>query len=126
MKADVPYLKSLVDEIFEKNTYMQSIYPGDTRSALEVFCLYEADGEYFDISDPAHIVRDSCTIGKEAQEAPGYYVGENCIGCKLCFSVCPKKCIDITKKPVVIDQHHCLHCGRCAETCPKQVIEKRV
>ena len=30
-----------LDEIFEKNTYMQSIYPGDTRSALEVFCLYE-------------------------------------------------------------------------------------
>lgn len=82
MKVDVPYLKSLVDEIFEKNTYMQSIYPGDTRSALEVFCLYEADGEYFDISDPAHIVRDSFTIGKEAQEAPGYYVGEGCIGCK--------------------------------------------
>lgn len=39
-----------LNEIFEKNTYMQSIYPGDTRSALEVFCLYEADGEYFDIS----------------------------------------------------------------------------
>ena len=28
-----------LDEIFEKNAYMQSIYPGDTRSALEVFCL---------------------------------------------------------------------------------------
>ena len=54
-----------LDEIFEKNAYMQSIYPGDTRSALEVFCLYEADGEYFDISDPAHIVRDSFTIGKK-------------------------------------------------------------
>ena len=26
-----------LDEIFEKNTYMQGIYPGDTRSALEVF-----------------------------------------------------------------------------------------
>ena len=25
-----------LDEIFEKNAYMQSIYPGDTRSALEV------------------------------------------------------------------------------------------
>ena len=47
-----------LDEIFEKNAYMQSIYPGNTRSALEVFCLYEADGEFFDISDPAHIVRD--------------------------------------------------------------------
>ncbi len=113
-----------LDEIFEKNTYMQSIYPGDTRSALEVFYLYEADGEYFDISDPAHIVRDSFSIGKATREALGYYVGEGCIGCKLCYSVCPQKCIDITKKPVVIDQHHCLHCGRCAETCPKQVIEK--
>ena len=57
-----------LDEIFEKNTYMQSIYPGDTRSALEVFCLYEADGEYFDISDPAHIVRDSFTIGKRRRK----------------------------------------------------------
>ena len=53
-----------LDEIFEKNPYMQAIYPGDTRSALDVFRLYEADGEYFDISDPAHIVRDSFTIGK--------------------------------------------------------------
>ena len=75
-----------LDEIFKKNTYMQSIYPGDTRSALEVFCLYEADGEYFDISDPARIARDSFTIGKEAHDAPGYYVGEGCIGCKLCCS----------------------------------------
>ena len=109
-----------LDEIFEKNTYMQSIYPDDTRSALNVFCLYEADGEYFDISDPAHIVRDSFSIGKAVQDVPGYYVG-----CKLCSSVCPQKCIDITKKPVVIEQHHCLHCGRCVEICPKRVIKKR-
>ncbi len=114
-----------LDEIFEKNVYMQSIYPGDTRSALEVFCLYEAEGEYFDISDPSHIVRDSITIGKTVREGPGYYVGKGCTGCKLCYSVCPQKCIAITKKPVVIDQHHCLHCGRCVEACPEQVIEKR-
>lgn len=114
-----------LDEIFEKNVYMQSIYPGDTRSALEVFCLYEAEGEYFDISDPSHIVRDSIIIGQPKRSTVGYTVGSGCIGCKLCYSVCPQKCIDITKTPVVIDQHHCLHCGRCAEVCPKQVIEKR-
>lgn len=114
-----------LDEIFEKNPYMQSIYPGDTRSALDVFCLYDAEGEYFDISDPSHIARDSIVIGKSAVITPGYYVGNGCIGCKLCYSVCPQKCIDITKKPVVIDQHHCLHCGRCTEICPKQAIEKR-
>ena len=50
-----------LDEIFLKNTYMQSIYPEDTRKALDVFCLYEASGEYFDISDPAHIKREPIT-----------------------------------------------------------------
>lgn len=115
-----------LDEIFEKNVYMQSIYPGDTRSALEVFCLYEAQGEYFDISDPSHITRDGITIGMDAQPAAGYYVGDGCIGCKLCYSVCPQKSIDITQTPVVIDQHRCLHCGRCVEICPQQAIEKRL
>lgn len=105
---------------------MQSIYPGDTRSALEVFCLYEADGEYFDISDPAYILRDSIVIGHAEHTVSGFIIGSGCIGCGTCLTVCPQKCIDITKKPVVIDQHHCLHCGRCVETCPKQAIEKRI
>ena len=113
------------DEIFEKNPYMQSIYPGDTRSALEVFCLYDAEGAYFDIRDPAHVTRDSIVIGRAETAQTGYFVGEDCIGCKMCYAVCPQKCIDITKKPVVIAQYHCLHCGRCAKSCPKQTIEKR-
>ena len=114
-----------LDEIFEKNPYMQEIYPGDTRAALEVFRLYEAEGEYFDISDPSHIVRDTILIGGAEQSMAGYEVGNECIGCKLCFSVCPQKCIDITRIPAVIDQHQCLHCGRCAETCPRGTIRKR-
>ncbi len=113
-----------LDEIFEKNTYMQKIYPNDTRAALQVFQLYEAQGEFFDISDPSNIVRESIVIGNVEVVKTGYFVGEECIGCKLCYSVCPQKCIDTTKKPVEIDQNHCLHCGRCAETCPKQTIKK--
>ena len=88
-----------LDEIFLKNTYMQKIYPGDTKAALEVFQIYEAEGEYFDISDPSHVAQ---------------------------MGNCPQKCIDISKKPVVIDPNHCLHCGRCAEICPRQIIEKRL
>ncbi len=113
-----------LDEIFEKNTYMQKIYPNDTRAALQVFQLYEAQGEFFDISDPSNIVRESIVIGNVEVVKTGYFVGEECIGCKLCYSVCPQKCIDTTKKPVEIDQNHCLHCGRCAETCQKQTIKK--
>ncbi|MCD8036266.1 MAG: 4Fe-4S binding protein [Clostridiales bacterium] len=114
-----------LDEIFENNTYMQDIYPGDTRSALEVFQLYEAAGEYFDIREPARVVRDSIVIGNTETVENGYFVGNECIGCQLCYSVCPQKCIDISVKPVIIDQKRCLHCGRCAEICPKQTIEKR-
>ena len=114
-----------LDEIFEKNPYMNQIYPEDTRSALEVFAVYEAEGEFFDISDPSHVTRDSFVIGNIQKKHGGYFVDEGCIGCKLCYSVCPQKCIDISQKPVVIEQNHCLHCGRCAEICPKRVIEKR-
>lgn len=117
--------KQNLDIMFEKNPYMKDIYPGDTRDALEVFCLYEAQGEYFDISNPSKIVRESIVIGEQEILHTGYFVGKECIGCKMCYSVCPQKCIDISTVPVVIDQKHCLHCGRCAESCPKQCIEKR-
>lgn len=113
-----------LDEIFEKNPYMQKIYPGDTRAALEVFRIFEAQGEYFDISDPSHIVRAAVRIGEADLQQSGFFVGKDCIGCKLCVSVCPQQCIDHAAVPVVIDQKHCLHCGRCAEICPKQTIRR--
>ena len=86
--------KKNLDIMFEKNPYMKKIYPGDTKDAIEVFQLYEAQGEYFDISNPSNIVRDTITIGKAEVVQTGYYVGKECIGCKLCYSVCPQKCID--------------------------------
>lgn len=116
--------KKNLDIMFEKNPYMKAIYPGNTREALEVFQLYEAHGEYFDISNPSAVVRDKIVIGNIQEIRMGYFVGEDCIGCKLCYSVCPQKCIDISIKPVAINQNHCLHCGRCAEVCPKRCIKK--
>ncbi len=113
-----------LDEIFEKNTYMQGIYPGDTRSALEVFRLYEATGEFFDISDPTNVTRGSIVIGETEAEKSGFYVEDGCIGCGSCLEVCPQKCIDLSDVPAVIDQNHCLHCGRCAEACPVGCIVK--
>ncbi len=116
-----------LNEIFEKNPYMKEIYPDDTRTALDVFCIYDAQGEFFDISEPSKIKRESFIVGKSQKDKhiSGYFVGDGCIGCKLCYSVCPQKCIDISQKPVCIIQNNCLHCGRCSEICPKQIIYKR-
>ena len=116
--------KDNLDLIFEKNPYMKDIYPRDTREVLEVFRIIRGQGEFFDLRNPSHIVRDYFVIGEEKQQKSGYYVGDECIGCKLCYSICPQKCIDISKKPVEIIQNNCLHCGRCAEICPKQNIKK--
>ncbi len=120
------YVKNIgsekLDEIFEKNTYMQQLYPPNTRNALQVFCLYNASGEYFDISEPSHIVRSSITIGDAGEINKGYYVDNNCTGCKICYSVCPQKCIDTGVTPVTINQEHCVHCGNCIEVCPRHAI----
>ena len=95
------YLKLLVDEI-HSTTVATIGSDGHPQTRIIDMMYYDEEGVYF-----------LTATGKE------------CIGCKLCYSVCPQKCIDISSVPVTINQNHCLHCGRCAEICPKQCIEKR-
>lgn len=111
--------------LFRKNSYMEKIYPDvRSRSTLTVFKIYEGTGEWFDLSR-LPIERASFSFGGAQMRESGYFVTDQCIGCKLCYSKCPQKCIDISKKPVVIQQEHCLHCGNCFETCPARAIERR-
>ena len=115
----------LLPRLFEKNPYMNEIYPdAASRSALTVFVIYEGSGEWFDLSRNP-IERASFTFGGAEEVQEGYFVSDACIGCKLCYSKCPQKCIDISGKPVVIQQQNCLHCGNCYEICPARAIVKR-
>lgn len=114
-----------LDLLFEGNPYMKEIYPDDTRDILDVFCLYDGMGEYFDISDPSHIIRDTISFSDKDSVETGYFVNERCDGCGICASVCPQKCMDVSNTPAVIDQSHCLHCGRCVKYCPKHCIVHR-
>lgn len=115
----------LIPRLFEKNPCMNAIYPdAASRSALTVFVIYEGNGEWFDLSKKP-IERDSFTFGGGEVVREGYFVTDACIGCKLCYSKCPQKCIDIDHTPVVIHQHNCLHCGNCYEICPARAIENR-
>ena len=112
-------------KLFEKNPYMKDIYPSETsRTALTVFQVYEGTGELFDLSKlPPE--RAEFAFGGAAVREEGYVVTENCIGCKLCYAKCPQKCIDISHKPVVIQQGNCIRCGNCYDICPAGAVRKR-
>ncbi len=113
-----------LEQLFEKNPYMYEIYPdAPARSALTVFQIYEGTGEWFDLSKKP-LERSSFAFGGAAEVKHGYYVTDKCIGCKLCYSKCPTKCIDIRVKPVVIHPENCVHCGNCFEICPARAVIK--
>ena len=109
-----------LNEIFDKNPSMNSVYPGDSREILEVFCLYEGQGEYFCLADHP-IVRESFCFGDVPLKQKGYRIGPDCISCGTCVSVCPQGAVE-EGTPFRIRQENCLHCGRCFENCPVQAI----
>lgn len=112
--------QDLLGRIFEDNPSMNNVYPGETRDILEVFCLYEGEGEYFCLAQEP-IERKPFSFGGADLSPKGFMIGEDCIGCSTCEAACPQKAID-AGSPYVIRQNNCLHCGRCYENCPVQAI----
>jgi Uncharacterized conserved protein len=114
-----------LEEIFQKNPYMAEIYPdSESRSVLTVFQVYPGIGEIFDLSHRP-IVRESFSFGETYARLQGYEVSSKCIGCGVCISGCPQRCIAIKNEKAWIAQEHCLHCGKCYEVCPHQAIQRR-
>lgn len=115
-------------QVFEANPYMAEIYPEEeSRTALEVFRMYEGEGEYFDLSAKP-VVRHTFSLGGAQERHPvsgDYYIDETCSGCGECLKKCPQMCIDMSAVPYVILQEHCLRCGNCQEVCPCKAVHRR-
>lgn len=113
-----------LEDIFEMNPYMNTLYPTQkSREALEVFCIYQAQGEYFDLGQNP-VYRQNFAYGNATIHETGYQIDQTkCIGCQGCRSVCPAQCIS-KSIPRVIDRSHCLHCGNCYRVCPVKAVQK--
>lgn len=112
-------------EFFEKNPYMNEIYPTEkSMKALTVFKIYEGAGEFFDLSKKP-IERNIFAFGGAKIEHRGYLITEECVGCGNCLAVCPQDCIVSSEVPFVIEQKHCLHCGNCKTICPVNAVIRR-
>lgn len=115
--------KEWIDLIFEENPSMKAVYPGEARYVLEAFCVKEGELEYFNLGvEP--IQRYFFSLGEDTSIQEGYEIGDTCIECGTCATVCPQSCIE-EGTPYKIIQEHCLHCGLCYEQCPAKAIYKR-
>jgi pyruvate ferredoxin oxidoreductase delta subunit len=57
-------------------------------------------------------------------ESRPVFLHKNCIGCKMCVTVCPEGCVSGPgKNAMEVDLAFCKGCGMCALICPKKDIE---
>jgi len=50
------------------------------------------------------------------------YVPELCIGCTMCWEVCPHGVFAEGKTAQLVKQRACMECGACALNCPTNAI----
>ncbi|MGN8913643.1 4Fe-4S binding protein [Anaerofustis butyriciformans] len=124
MKAKVMNIgRDKLDEIFEKNTYMNEIYTSEeSKMALEVFKVYDMEGEYLDMSQQP-ILRKTFSIGGGNVRKASYHINGDCIGCGKCFEVCSFKAIKKGNPYKIID-NYCFECGNCYSVCPVNAVDK--
>ncbi|WP_296032395.1 glycyl-radical enzyme activating protein [Dorea sp.] len=55
------------------------------------------------------------------------YLEKNCIGCRRCEKVCPRKVYEITgegeQKKHNVYLERCIQCGKCVEACPNHALK---
>ncbi|EDS73160.1 4Fe-4S binding domain protein [Anaerofustis stercorihominis DSM 17244] len=116
--------KEKLDEIFEKNTYINEIYTSEeSKMALAVFKIYQGVGEYVDLSVKPMIKR-TFSFGGENVEKRGYEITDDCFLCGKCIKVCSFNAIEEAEEKYKITEDNCLECGNCYSVCPAGAVIK--
>ena len=108
------------DILYSEQPYLENVYPGETKNIDTMFMLKDYTIEYFCLSTHP-ITREYFAVGDVKLKKKGYWISGNCIGCGICLSVCPQRCIE-EGTPYVIQENHCLQCGNCFENCPAEAV----
>lgn len=116
----------LVLPLFEKNPGMLEAYPTESsRENLTVFRVYQGSGAWAEAAQ-GETRRTPLRFGDERFNAKnakrGYFITDECDGCRACVSKCPEGCIDVSMVPAVIDQERCTRCGNCEMACFQEAI----
>ncbi len=110
------------DVLYAEQPYLENVYPGETKNIDTMFMLKDYTIEYFCLSTRP-ITREDFTGGNAEPIRKGYYISEDCIGCRTGQTVCPQSCIE-AGSPFRIQENHCLQCGNCFENCPVEAIRR--
>ncbi|PKL40473.1 MAG: glycyl-radical enzyme activating protein [Spirochaetae bacterium HGW-Spirochaetae-1] len=51
------------------------------------------------------------------------WIGNNCIGCRICEKACPAGALELKPEGMAIDRDLCRGCGTCADQCPSTAME---
>ena len=108
--------------LYEEQPYLENVYPGESKNIDTIFLLKDYTIEYFCLSTRP-ITREYFAVGNARLQKKGYFIGEECISCGTCQSVCPQSCIE-EGSPFVIRENHCLQCGNCFENCPVEAVRR--
>ena len=111
----------------QKKHFKEVIISGDIAAAKSIIVLSHFKGH--EVAGFGGAIKNlgmgcASAVGKQAQHsARPLIVGDACIGCGKCVTVCPRMAITLQNEKSSIDHSKCIGCFECMTVCPERAID---